>query len=65
MSDYHGMTSPAGPGSCMTAWGPLYTKEMETTSPRGLYLDMPAWGYHGFDVEPTYRLSHTLKFTSD
>ena len=38
MSDYHGVNLPAEPGSCVTAWVPLYTKEMETTSLRGVCI---------------------------
>jgi hypothetical protein len=30
----------------------VYERSGDDLSRRGLYLDLPAWGYHGFDVEP-------------
>jgi len=31
--------------------GGRYDREKSDLDARGLYLDMPAWGYHVFDVE--------------
>jgi hypothetical protein len=30
----------------------VYDRDGADLSARGLYLDMPAWGYHAFDVQP-------------
>lgn len=30
----------------------LYTRDGDELSARGLFLDLPPWGYHGFDVDP-------------
>ena len=30
----------------------LYDREGADLSTRGLYLDLPAWGYHVFEVQP-------------
>jgi len=32
--------------------GAVYARNGDDLSTRGLYLDMPAWGYHAFDVQP-------------
>jgi hypothetical protein len=30
----------------------VYERSGEDLKERGLYLDLPAWGYHAFEVEP-------------
>jgi hypothetical protein len=30
----------------------VYDRDGTDLASRGLYLDMPAWGYHAFEVQP-------------
>ena len=30
----------------------VYTRDGADLSAQGLYLDLPSWGYHAFDVQP-------------
>ena len=48
-----GVTSTGGPGASRTSPGPPPTNaRADDLAWPGLYLDMPAWGYHVFAVSP-------------
>ena len=48
-----GATSTGGPGASRTSRAPaVYDREGGDLARQGLYLDMPAWGYHVFAVSP-------------
>ena len=39
-------------GECPPLGGVVYDRDGADLSKRGLYLDMPSWGYHAFEVQP-------------
>ena len=47
----HGGMSPADAGACATGSArAAYERDGDELARDGLYLDMPAWGYHAFEV---------------